>query len=104
MGIVVLWSFQSALCHGNSCQCASSDLDEVAEAFFGVLLDQFEHTLVGSSVHARREVVMGTNLGHDRLAVLAFDVAEWHLCTFVLVDLDLWIIDVWYLLKRHFCC
>lgn len=35
-----------------------------------------------------------TNLRHYRLPISIFDIAEWHLRTFVLVDTYFWIVDV----------
>jgi hypothetical protein len=41
-------------------------------------------------------------LWHDRLSILALDVAERHFRALVLVDSELWIINVWYLVKRNY--
>lgn len=41
-----------------------------------------------------------TYLGHDGLAVLSLDVAEWHLSALMLVDFQLWMIDVGDVLQR----
>jgi hypothetical protein len=47
-------------------------------------------------------VVFGTNLGHDRLSILPFNVAEGHLGTFVLAKFELRIVDVGDLLERDY--
>ena len=45
---------------------------------------------------------LGTNLRHDRLSILSFNVAERHLGTLVLVKFELRIVDVGDLLKRDY--
>jgi hypothetical protein len=37
---------------------------------------------------------MTANLWHDRFSVFALDVAEWHFRALILVDAELWIINV----------
>jgi hypothetical protein len=55
-----------------------------------------------SSLAQTSVVVFGTNLGHDRLSILPFNVAEWHLGAFVLVKFELRIVDVGDLLERDY--
>jgi hypothetical protein len=47
-------------------------------------------------------MAFGTNLGHDRLSILSFNVTERHLGTLVLVKFELRIVDVGDLLKRDY--
>ena len=47
-------------------------------------------------------VGFGTNLWHDRLSILPFNIAERHLGTFVLAKFELRIVDVGDLLERDY--
>lgn len=42
-----------------------------------------------------------TYLWHDGLAVLALHVAEGHLRALVLVELEVWVVDIWNLVKLN---
>ena len=41
-------------------------------------------------------------LRHQRSAILVPHIAEGHLCAFMFIDLDLWIIDIWYVLEFNY--
>jgi hypothetical protein len=42
-----------------------------------------------------------TYLWHDRLPIFALDITERHLRALVLVDLEVWVVDVWDLVDRY---
>jgi len=39
---------------------------------------------------------------HDGLTIRTLDIAEWHFGALILVDPDLWVVDVWDLLQSNY--
>lgn len=77
-------------------------LQQVTEALFGVLFDQIKHALRQISATVDRICSQDTDLQHDRFIIPAFDISKRHLCTFVVVDPQLRVVNEWDLVQRHY--
>lgn len=77
------------------------ELEEILDALISVLFNQFHHALEPVSTAEYEILESMAYLGHDRPAVVAFDIAERHLSPFMVVDHDLRMVNVPDLFQRN---
>lgn len=75
-------------------------LEQIPEALFGIFLDQIYHSLIFRiSLWILQYHQRSTYLWHYWLSIATLHIPEGHLGTFVLVDTQLWVIDIIYLIE-----
>lgn len=76
--------------------------EKIIDALVGIVLNQIHHPLKNLVSAIISSLAGDTDVGHNRLALGIFDIAEWHLSPLVFVDADLRVVHIGDLLEGDY--